>query len=193
MKKVKVWSLLLMLLVTAGITIRIFAEQTENKPDISIRQLKSQTVLYTIYRGDYNKISQPIGNLFALAGKNGIYPRGSLCIAYLNNPRYTSSEHYLTEIRIPVGEDALKLTGTLGEMTDVKTLPAIDVAVVVKPEGVADSASIYEALGLWLHKKGYKAVDSPIEVFLAHAATGNYAQMKSEIMIPVVKFSEDKV
>ncbi len=193
MSKVKVLSLILLAMVlSASSAIEIFAEQANEEPKITIRKLQPQTVLYTIYRGSYEKIGGAIGNLYTLAGQKGVYPRGSMCCVYLNNPQYVSSEHLLTEIRIPVGEEALKLAGTFGEMTDVKNVPAMDVAVAVKPEGVEDPNTIYENLGLWMHKEGYAAAENPIEIFLTNSLTGSYAQTKSEIMIPVEKFSQNK-
>jgi DNA gyrase inhibitor GyrI len=190
MSKVKVWSLLLAMVLMVISAVEIFAEQTTEKPKITIRQLKPQTVLYTIYRGDYEKMGGAIGNLYALAGQKGLYPRGSMCCVYLNNPDHVSSEHWLTEIRIPVGEKAMKLAGTLGEMTDVKTIPAIQVAVTIKPKGMSDPSPIYGNLSLWMHKEGYIATDGPMEIFLTNGAGGSYAQMKSEIMIPAKKLAE---
>jgi len=192
MKMAKKWFLLSAMVVTVVIAVEIFAGQAEEKPEITVRKLQPQTVLYTIYRGSYDKIGEAIGNLFALAGQKGVYPRGSMCCVYLNNPQYVSSEHWLTEIRIPVGEEALKHAGTLGAMTDVKTIPAMDVAVAVKPKGMADAGPIYEAFRLWMHKEGYVGVEGPIEVFLSNSQTGTYAQMESEIMWPVKKLSQDK-
>ncbi len=191
MGKVRVWlPLLLMVILMVISSVEIFAEQAAGNPGITIRKLEPQTVLYTIYRGSYDKMGKAIGNLYALARDKGVYPRGSLSCVYLNNPQLISSEHWLTEIRIPVGKEALKLAGTLGEMTDVKAMPAMEVAVAVKPEGVVDPNPIYENLELWIHKEGYSAVEGPMEIFLTNGAMGSYAQMKSEIMIPVKKFSE---
>jgi effector-binding domain-containing protein len=188
MSKVRIWLPLLLAMVLMVISaVEIFAEQAAGKPEITIRKMQPQTVLYTIYRGSYDKMGKAIGNLYALAGGKGIYPHGALSCVYLNNPQLVSSEHWLTEIRIPMGEDALKLSGTLGEMTDVKTLPAMDAAVAIKPEGVTDPNLIYENLSRWIHKEGYTDIDGSIEVFLSNGAMGSYAQMKSEIMIPVKK------
>lgn len=191
MKRAKKWFLLSAMVLIVISAVEIFAEQTQEKPTITIRKSQPQTVLYTIYRGSYDKIGQAIGGLYALAGQKDIKPLGPLCCAYLNNPQHVSSEHRLTEIRIPVGEEAMKLAGSLGEMTDVKAVPAMDVAVVVKPEGVADPGSLYEALGLWIHKEGYATEDGPIEVYLTGGAGMSYAQMKSEIMVAVKKFEQN--
>ena len=106
---------------------------------------------------------------------------------YLNNPKLVLSEHWLTEIRIPVSDDALKLEGTFGEMTDVKQLPAVTVVVTVKSEGIADPGLIYEKIDAWIHKNGYTRVDSASEVFLTNTTVGDYAAMKAEIMVPVSK------
>jgi effector-binding domain-containing protein len=169
-------------------------EQTASGPDsgqaeITVRTLPAQTVLYTIVRGPYQKTSQAVGGLYALAGQKGLRPMGPPTYTYLNNPNRISGEHWLTEIRTPIGDDALKLAGTLGDMTDVKQMPAVTVAVAIKPEGMADSSAIYGEIYTWAYKNGYRTVDSPSEVFLTNAAGGDYTQMKSEIMMPVGKMS----
>jgi len=127
--------------------------------------------------------------LYALAGKNQIRPRGNCYYVYLNNPNHVSSEHWLTEVRIPVGKDALNHSGKIGAMTDVKTLPAFEVAVVVKPEGQADPSAIYSGLHSWAIKNGYVPTGSFREAFLTNSMSGNYKQMKTEIMLPVVKIA----
>ena len=72
-------------------------------------------------------------------------------------------------------------------MTDVKEIPAGQTAVAVKPPGQADPSPIYTQLYTWAHKNGYMTVGGCCEQFLGHGMQGNYAQMKSEIMIPVEK------
>ncbi len=189
MSKVKTWTLVLAvlaLIITA--TVEISAGQSD-KSDITVRKAESQTVLYTIYRGEYQKIGQAIGGLYGLAMKNQAWPKGSLSCVYLNNPQYISGEHCLVEIRIPVGEEALKLAGTLGEMTDVKTIKAMDVVVITKQPGQTDRSTVYNDLYTWVAKNGYIAADNACEVFAANMQSQDYSQMKSEIMIPVSKIS----
>lgn len=175
----------LIMLVVAAVVAQRTSDPDSTQSELSIRTVPAQTVLYTIVRGHYQKTGQAVGALYALAGQKGLRPMGSPTYTYLNNPKLVSSEHWLTEIRIPVGDDALKLAGTLGDMTDVKQIPTVTVVVAVKPAGVPDPASIYEEIFTWLYKNGYRAADSPSEVFLANVASGDYAQMKSEIMMPV--------
>ena len=122
-------------------------------------------------------------------GQKGIFPRGRLSCVYLNNPGYVSSEHLLTEIRIPVSEDALKHAGTLGEMTDVKSLPAMEVAVAKKPSGVTDLVPVYNDFYDWLAKQNYVATENASEKFPINSMWVDYAQIKSEIIIPVRKLS----
>jgi len=185
---------LLFLLSVIGLmvisTAEIFAESTTANPAFTIRKVEQQAVLYTICRGSYDKSGTAVGRLFALAGQKGMTPKGPPLYVYLNNPQYVSSEHWLTEIRIPVDDPSLKFAGTLGEMTDVKLLKATDVAVVIKPEGMADPAPIYDQLQDWILKQGYTASEGPLENFLTNPAGENYAQMKTEIMIPVKKVSK---
>jgi effector-binding domain-containing protein len=197
MSKRKVLSLLLGIGLLAISAAEIFAQADANKPSaekaaFSIRKMESQVVLYTIYRGAYDNIGQTVGNLFALAGKKGIIPAGQVSYAYLNNPNFVSKEHLLTEIRIAVSKDALGFAGTLGEMTDIKTMPSMEVAVALKPEGIADPSVIYDGLSEFITKQGYVGLDSPSEVFLTNGMGGNYAQMKTEIMIPVKKTADKK-
>lgn len=165
----------------------ISATSAGSKSAFTIRRVEKQVVLYAIYRGSYERIGPAVGKLFALAGRKGVRPRGPVSYVYLNNPKLVTSQHWLTEIRIPVGKEALKLSGTLGEMTDVKALPAMEVLVAVKPKGQSDPAPIYEELYRRVLKEGYLATEGSIETFLTNVETGDYAQMKTEIMIPISK------
>ena len=180
-----------LLLLAVGLMIVIIVEISSTSgagiPAFAIRKIEGQVVLYTIYRGSYDKAGPAIGKLFALAGRKGASPRGPMSHVYLNNPKQVSSQHWLTEIRIPVGREALKLAGTLGEMTDVKILPAMELAVAVKPEGQANPSSIYDNLHIWILKQGCMPAGSPREVFLTNVMGGNYSQMKTEILIPIQK------
>ncbi len=191
MSKLRTSLLLLAVGLMVVSIVEISATSAGSKSTFTIRKAEKQVVLYTIYRGSYDKVGAAIGKLFALAGSKGIKPQGPISFVYLNNPRYVSSQHWLTEIRIPVGKGALKLSGTLGEMTDVKEVPAVELVVAVKPEGQADPGPIYERLFTWIYKAGYVHIEDPREKFLSGASTGDYAQMKSEIMIPVSKFTKD--
>lgn len=181
-----VLAVIVMALMVA-VTVEIFAAQSGEQGNITVRKAEAQTVLYTIYRGEYQKIGRAIGNLYGLAMKNQAWPRGSLSCVYLNNPQYVSAEHCLVEIRIPVGEEALKLAGTLGEMTDVKTVKEMDVAVVTKQPGQTDHDSVYNILYTWVSKNGYVAADNACEVFASNMQSQDYSQMKSDIMVPVRK------
>ena len=183
-------TLILVVIVSAGIS----AEQPAEKSRITTRQLESQTVLYTIYRGHYEKIGQTIGNLYATAGSKGIQPGGKLSFVYLNNPEYTPMEHCLTEIRIPVAnaQEALKHTGTLGEMTDIKELPAMEVAVMIKLGMNIDYAAFYKNLYEGIGKMDYRATDNACETFSINSMQTDYSQMKSEIIVPIKKISSEK-
>jgi effector-binding domain-containing protein len=186
MKKAKLLAAMVVMGLAVGL---VWAQEKAEKKEpakISTRKIEAQTVLYIIYRGPYEKIGQPIGGLYALAGKSRIAPIGAVSLVYLNNPALVSPEHYLTEIRIPVGEEAKKLAGTLGPMTDVKSLKAQEVAVVEKAPGDANYGAIYGRLYEWIGKNGYRSIDNPIEVF-PNSEGGDYEKMKSEVMVPVAK------
>jgi DNA gyrase inhibitor GyrI len=188
MSKVRTWRFALLAIgLVAAMGVIVCAEYAVQKPSFAIRKVDKKVVLYTIHRGSYDKTGLATGKLFALAGQKGITPQGPVSYAYLNNPELVSSEHWLTEIRIPVAKEALKFAGTLGEMTDVKTLSAAEVAVAIKAEGQADPGPIYEGLQLWIIKQGYMASEGPIETFLTNVMSGDYGRMKTEIMIPIQK------
>jgi hypothetical protein len=175
--------------VISGLAIAVSAQSATE--EFAVRTVPEQVILYTIYRGSYDKTGESIGKLFGLARQKGLIPCGPPSFAYLNNPMLTAPEHYLTEIRIPVKEEALKSAGTLGAFTDIKKLPAMDVVVATKPSGQADPSKIYESLNIWMAKHSYLMIDSLWETFL-DGGGGSYAQMKSEIMVPVMKLNEEK-
>ena len=185
----KATKLIVLLLVTAALifaaTSMIAAESAGDKPACTTRQLEEQVVLYTIHRGGLDNISSVVMNLFGLATEKGVFPDGPVTFAYLNDFTRTSSEHWLIEIRLPVDKSALKLAGTLGKMTDIKTLSSVKVAVAVKPEGVADPLPVYERLYNWMHKQRYTPTSGPQETFLTNAESGDYSRMKTEIMVPL--------
>jgi len=181
-------SVLCALLTVAVIAVAYASAQPgEGGLECTIRNVPEQVVLYTLHRGPYDAVGPPIGKLFGLAGQKGVMPRGSISFVYLNNPELVAQEHWLTEIRIPVGEDALKLAGTLGEFTDVKRLPAMETAAVKKPKGIEDAGAVRERLYAWVRQQGYAAADACGEVFLSHAAGGDYSEMETEVFVPVEK------
>ncbi len=186
---------LLLLLLAAGLiavsVIEISAQSAESS-DITVRKVEAQTVLYTVYRGSYEEIGQTIGDLYALTKENKLTPCGPLTLVYLNNPRNTSMEHCLTEIRIQVSQEANSLEGTFGPMTDVKTLNSMEVAVLAKPIGQYDYVGLFKQIYAWIAKNGYRPTDNAGEVFAAGMQQQNYEQMKSEIIVPITKVSSEK-
>lgn len=68
----------------------------------------------------------------------------------------------------------------------------MELAVAVKPEGQADPGPIYENLYAWTLKQGYVVTDGPMEIFLTNVMTGHYAQMKTEVMVPIKKLPKQK-
>lgn len=191
MSKLRTSLLLTAVVLMVASAAAISAKTASGKSAFAIRKVEEQVVLYSIYRGSYDKVGAAIGKLFAMAGSKGITPRGPISFVYLNNPQYVAPQHWLTEIRVPVGKETMKHAGTLGEMTDVKAVLAVELAVAVKPEGQADPGPIYERLFTWIYKAGYVHIEDPMERFLTSASTGDYARMKSEIMVPVSKLTKD--
>lgn len=180
----------------AGIVIVVAAAASvvtgADKSEVSVREVPAQVVLYTLHRGPYETVGQTIGGLFGQAMQNGMFPRGAMTLVYLNNPGLVSPEHYLTEIRIPVGEAALQKAGTLGEFTDVKRLPGMEMAVVQKPKGVEDPTSIRAGLSAWVQENGHVAIDSCVEKMQSQGPVGTYAEMETEIMFPIRKLPAEQ-
>jgi DNA gyrase inhibitor GyrI len=168
----------------------ILAQSTPQDNSIEVRKVPECMVLYTIHRGSLDKVGATIGETIAAAAQKGVYPRGTISFVYLNNPATTPHEHWLTEIRIPVADDGLKLAGTLGKFTDFKKLPSVEAAVAVKPEGQATAEPIRQRLYVWMHENGYMPAEGPSEIFLTNARAGDYSKMKSEIRIPLQKVVE---
>lgn len=180
----------LVLAFAVGRGIRAGSSPPETR--VEVRKTQECTVLYTLHRGSFDKMGAVIGEAIGAAAKKGVYPRGSISLAYLNNFETTPQEHWLMEIRIPVGDDALKLAGTLGKFTDVKKLPSMEVAVARKPEGMATPEAIYRELYAWMFAHGYLPVERPAEVFLTNAQSGDYARMSTEILIPVIRVASSQ-
>lgn len=176
----------LVLVIFAGLFYVCYAG-SENKVEVTVEKLPSKVVVYTIYRGSYDKAFTKIGGLYGIAGKNNIMDRGSMSYVYLNCDSYISSEHLLTEIQVPVKEGGLKLCGTLGEMTDVKRVNEMTVLKAIKPSGAASPKKIIESLYSFSHENGYAVKDNLFEVFLENMQTGDYTQMKTAFMLPVEK------
>lgn len=179
------------LTLTILISIGICAEQPKDKSEITIRKLEPQIVLYTIYRGEYKDIGKAISNLFGLAMKNQIWPKGSISFVYLNNPQYVSMQHCLTEIRIQVGKEALEKAGTLGEMTDTKEIKAMEVAVINKSAGQINYGSLYSSIHTWISKNGYRTTENACEIFAGTGGMTDYSKMNSEITIPIEKIAKE--
>ena len=187
----KVLLVLTVSVLVAVVAVEIYAGQADAESEITIRKIESQVVLYTIYRGEYQKIGKPIGNLYGLAMKNQIWPKGSISLVYLNNPQYVSAQHCLVEIRIPIAKEALKKAGTLGEMTDVKELKAMEVAVIKKSAGQMNYSSLYNNIYKWIAQNGYRSTENACEIFAGTSGITDYSKMSSEIMVPVEKLSSD--
>lgn len=162
------------------------------EPSFEIRKTAESVVLYTIHRGSFDQVGSTIQELMAMAVPKGLIPTGPISFMYLTNMELTPSADWLTEIRVPVGDDALKLAGTLGKFTGVMRLAPVDVVVATKPEGLADPGPIYRKLYPWLLENGYVPVEGPREQFLTNAKTNDYSKMKTEIMIPVRKVTKAK-
>ena len=181
--------LIVPLLVTAALilaaTSMIAAESAADKPTCTVRDVEQQVVLYTIHRGGLDNIASVVMNLFTLATEKGVFPDGPITFVYLNDFTRTSSEHWLIEIRLPVDKSALKLSGALGKMTDVKALSPVKMVATIKPEGMADPRPVYERLYTWMAKKGHMPTSGPQETFLTNAESGDYSRMKTEIMVPI--------
>lgn len=176
---------------TAPNTAETATKARKDKPTCAIRELPQQVVLYTIYRGNFDDIASTVGGLYSLAAENGIYPDGPLTFAYLNNFSHVSNQHWLTEIRLPVDKSALQVAGKLGKMTDIKTVSAMKVAVATKPEGMANPEPVYKSLYTWMLKHGHIPTFGPQEMFLTNVEGGDYAQMKTEIMVLIRDVSSE--
>lgn len=187
MRKKRIIQILATVVITEIIIISAICNrdsQAEPVSNVTIRNIGPQAVLYTIHRGHYETVSSTINKLYMLADAKGICFTGPVFTGYLNDPQIQSSEHWLIEIRIPVGPDAMKFAGTLGPMTDVKILPAMKVAAVVKPAGQENPEITICSLHSWIKKHGYR-IAGGLWQSASCDKPDNYAHMRTEFIIPV--------
>ncbi len=172
------------LVIVAGICIRDSRAQGDS--GVTIRLQPPQTVLYAVYRGPYEMIGEAINRLYNLARQRGLCPCGPVSTGYLNDPASVSPDHWLVEIRLPVDDDAMALAGMLGSMTDIKRLPAMKVAVTVKPQGQCDPRCAIHNLYSFIARSGYVTVDRLWQSIITNH-TGDYTQMETEFILPIEK------
>jgi hypothetical protein len=183
MRSARMWAVSLGIVAVVAVGLAQVGAQSEGKDiPVAIKRVEPQVVLYTIYRGDYDGVAQAIMNLFAVAGQKGLPLNGPLMFAYLNSPTVAPAGHQLIEIRLPVGAKGLELAGTLGDYTDVKRMPALEVAAIAKPAGVADPAPLHSRLMDWAIQTGRAPLEFPCEVFLTQGG-GDYASMETELRL----------
>lgn len=171
-------------------TLSTNAQEIKSEKKITVHTLEPQTVLYTLHRGPHADLGQAFGELYGLAGSKNLHPLGPAVSVHLNNPQQVKATHWLTEIRIPVAKSALSLAGTLGPMTDVKTIPAIRVAVTVKPAGVDSPEQALRKLYRWIVLNGHVPVDAPRQRIVGDNQVHDYQQMTVEVMVPVAKVED---
>ena len=185
MKYGKIMLIAATLVLLATLAVELWAQATQDAPAIAIRQIEPQVVLYKVHRGGFETIGKEIGELYGLAMSKQMIPNGPPSFAYLNNFSRVAKEHWLVEIRIPVGEAALEHAGTLGGMTDVKRMGGTKAAVTTKPRGQADPSPIYPRLYQWAVRKGMVPSEGPSERFLTDVEGADYSDMQTEILLPV--------
>jgi len=174
-------------LICCVILVPLRAKETGSRRKVTVRDLESQTILYTIHRGSYTGFGQAFARLFGLAGSKDLRPTVNVMTVHLNNPHQVAEAHWLTEIRVPVADSALSLAGSLGPMTDVKTVPGVKVAVATKPAGAASPAAIQKKLYQWIYQNGYAPIDAPMQRVISGGQTQDYTLMEVELMIPITK------
>jgi hypothetical protein len=160
--------------------------QTQFRPDVTVHRVEPHAVLYTIYRGHYEGIGPAIDKLFDLAREKHLTPVGPIYTGYLNNPLLVSDDHWLIEIRVPVSYDALELAGTLGEMTDVKLMPAMKVVTAIKPEGQLNPEPVIRGLYALINQRGYRVAGRMWQMVPYNNCSADYSQTRTEFVIPIL-------
>jgi DNA gyrase inhibitor GyrI len=178
-------SILTLLIVLVAATAG--AHETSASTKVTVRTLEPQTVLYTIHRGSYWTLGEAFGRLYGLAMSKDLQPTSETMSVHLNNPQGLAPAHWLTEVRIIVPKSALRHAGTLGSLTDIKTVPEVKVAVAVKPAGVKTPEKIGRDLYAWIYQHGYASIDAPMQRVIGGSKTHNYTQMEVEMLVPVAK------
>lgn len=191
MSRIRV-SLLCALIVAIGICVAILTAAAERDPFRRIT-VGEQVVLYTIHRGGRETHREAIGRLYALAEKMEMEIKGDLTLVALNNPFQADGRHMLTEIRIPVNQEALlKHAGTLDAMTDVKRLPPYNVLCFRRyPDekiGRRDLLKLYEQLYRNALDRRIILMFGPEETFIGKShELEDYVDMRTDIKVPMWK------
>jgi hypothetical protein len=117
-------------------------------PVVTSRQeVSGKVVLYTIYRGAYDGLLQAIDDLDALRDSLVGPQTSDPTLNYLYCPIcVTDPVDLITEIQLDVPPSALSYAGTLGQFTDVRTIPDREETAITKPQGQSDNNPQFEAL-----------------------------------------------
>ncbi len=171
-------------LAAVALVIAVSAQE-QPEAQVEVREEPEQVVLYSLHKGPYGTMGEAIQPLFATAFGQGLAPQMQLSLVYLNNPALVAEAHYLTEIRLPVGEAALAKEGTLPGPLDIKKVAATQVVAITKPAGEIDRGAYIARLEAWAHEHGYVRTGSWIE-----RPHGQTADAEAEILFPVRKIAE---
>jgi hypothetical protein len=152
---------------------------------LTTRTMEAQVVIYTIHRGSHDSLRESVDRVLALARERGIRVRGAVTFEFLAYSDLIGNEHYLTEVRAPVGLEALDQAGTFEPYEGVKAVGEVEVAVMRKPQGADNREELVEEFRSLVHSNGYVAVGNVFERFLTGAS--RYADMQSEFCVRIAR------
>ncbi|MHC5033884.1 MAG: hypothetical protein ACYTFZ_02455 [Planctomycetota bacterium] len=157
----------------------------QSEGPLTTRTMEAQVVIYTLHRGGHDSLRESVDRVLALARERGLRVTGPVTFEFLAYSDLISGEHFLTEVRAPVGLEALDQSGTFGPYEGVKAVAEVEVAVMRKPRGADNREELVEEFLNLVHRNGYVAVGNVFERFLTGAS--RYADMESEFCVRIAR------
>jgi effector-binding domain-containing protein len=166
-------------------------ENTENcKPDenlpeieIEIKDIEAFKYVCVEEKGNYDKIEQIIGTLWAEAGKQQIRPMGGMFGVYYNDPNSESMDNWKWEMGFKVmGDIKVKAPLVLKEWNYNKIGSYTAIGPCDKTEGM-----YYPALANEIAKKGYTIVGPAMSIYLTNPNEVKPEDNKTVLSFPIAK------
>jgi AraC family transcriptional regulator len=149
---------------------------------VKLESLPATTVLALPIRGTYEQHPDALARLMGYAAPKGVV-RGAPLGIYYNDPERVPPDSLRWEVAVPVP------AGTRADAPFVvRTLPAMEAAVVICTGPYEGAGSCYAALSAWVEKHGYLAPGPVQEHWLSDPSTPP-EKMQSKIVFPVMKIT----
>ncbi len=149
--------------------------------EVTVEQIPALTVLALPMRGSYAAHGEAIMKAVNQAMSTGII-RGGPFAVYHDSPERVPEDSLRWEICVPVAAEA-KAQAPF----EVRTMPAMEAAVVTCTGPYSGTGPCWGALTAWLEKSDYQLGGSPQEHWLSDARSVPAEQCVARIVFPVTR------